>query len=133
MPQNRITLIARADAKPDADWNHTRAQANRLAFVNSMAALRCTLGAAIDHVGLDIERLIADRAGTAEDYLMLLAAIPSSFTGDVVLIRDDGSGFLSATGRGGDRVLYPLGAADIRFYLETHDLVTGRIALQLSA
>jgi hypothetical protein len=30
-------------------------------------------------------------------------------------------------------VLYALSGYDIRFYLETHDLVTGRAALELSA
>lgn len=46
------------------------------------------------------------------------------------LVRDDGSGVLSSTGRGGDRSLFALRSSDVRFYLETHDLVTGRVALE---
>jgi len=40
---------------------------------------------------------------------------------------------MSASGRGGDRVLYALSPYDVRFYLETHDMVTGRAALELTA
>jgi hypothetical protein len=129
----RITLIAREATKPDVDWNHSRALVRRMAFLDSVNALRFALGAALHDVGLDVERIIVDRAGNAEEFLHLLAGLPSDFTGDMLLIRDDGSGFLSATGRGGDRVLYALSGYDIRFYLETHELVTGRAALELTA
>lgn len=129
----RITLIARQATKPDADWNHSRAVAQRVAFLDSVNALRFALGAALHDVGLDVERIIVDRAGDAEEFLHLLANVPCEFGGDMLFIRDDGSGFLSASGRGGDRVLYALGGYDIRFYLETHDLVTGRAALELTA
>lgn len=129
----RITLIARQPTKPDFDWNHSRARAQRVAFLDSVSALSFALGAAMNDVGLDVERIIVDRTGDAEAFLNLLSGIPSEFTGDLLFIRDDGAGFLSATGRGGDRVLYALSGYDIRFYLETHDLVTGRAALELSA
>jgi hypothetical protein len=131
--EQRITLIARQATKPDVDWNHSRARVHRVAFLDSVNALHFALGAALHDVGLDVERIIVDRAGSPEEFLNLLAGAPVEFTGDMLFIRDDGSGFLSATGRGGDRVLYALGGYDIRFYLETHDLVTGRAALELSA
>ena len=129
----RITLIARQPTKPDVDWNHSRARVQRVAFLDSVNALSFALGAAMNDVGLDVERIIVDRAGDADEFLRLLSGVPSEFTGDMLFIRDDGAGFLSATGRGGDRVLYALSGYDIRFYLETHDLVTGRAALELSA
>ncbi|HVG24132.1 MAG TPA: hypothetical protein VND45_08275, partial [Thermoanaerobaculia bacterium] len=78
-------------------------------------------------------RVIIDRTGAAEEFLDLLTAFPAEFTGDALLIRDDGTGVLSATARGGDRVLYKLLAHDVRFYLETHDLVASRVALELTA
>ena len=129
----RITLIARQPTKPDFDWNHSRARVQRVAFLDSVNALSFALGAAMHDVGLDVERIIVDRSGNAEEFLHLLSGVPSEFTGDMLFIRDDGAGFLSATGRGGDRVLYALSGYDIRFYLETHDLVTGRAALELTA
>jgi hypothetical protein len=129
----RITLIARQPTKPDFDWNHSRARAQRVAFLDSVNALSFALGAAMNDVGLDVERIIVDRTGDAEAFLHLLSGIPTEFTGDLLFIRDDGAGFLSATGRGGDRVLYALSGYDVRFYLETHDLVTGRAALELTA
>jgi hypothetical protein len=130
---DRITLIAREATKPDVDWNYARCRNQRVAFLDSVNALRFALGAALYDVGLDVERIIVDRAAAADEFLDLLAGTPGEFTGDVLFIRDDGAGFLSATGRGGDRVLYALSDYDIRFYLETHDLVTGRAALQLTA
>lgn len=129
----RITLVARPAAKPDVDWNYGRSNQHRVAFLDSVNALRFALGAALQDVGLDVERIIVDRAGSDGDFLDLLATVPGEFCGDIAYIRDDGSGFLSASGRGGDRVLYALNAHDIRFYLETHELVTGRAALLLSA
>lgn len=129
----RITLIARRATRPDADWNYASCRNQRVAFLDSVGALRFALSAALHDVGLDIERIIVDRAGDSEQFLSLLATAPSEFNGDMLFIRDDGGGFLSATGRGGDRVLYALSDYDIRFYLETHDLVTGRAALSLTA
>lgn len=131
--QQRITLIAREMSKPDVDWNYANSAPRRVAFLESVAALRLALGTALFDVGLDIERVIIDRAGCSNDFLKLLAGVPSEFAGDMLLINDDGAGFLSATGRGGDRVVYALSADDMRFYLETHELVTGRAALRMIA
>jgi hypothetical protein len=131
MHDRRVTLVARQPFKPDLDWNYMQARTNRVAFVDSVNSLKFALGASLD---VDIERVILDRSAAAEDFLELLSVLPPAFAGDALLIRDDGSGFLSATGRGCDRVLYSLGHHDVRFYLETHDLVTARSgAIELSA
>lgn len=45
------------------------------------------------------------------------------FAGDVLMVREDETGFLSSLARGGDRILYALCATDIRFYLEAHRLI----------
>ncbi|HEY0156270.1 MAG TPA: hypothetical protein VGF28_03170 [Thermoanaerobaculia bacterium] len=133
MSDQRVTLIAREATKPDVDWNYSRCRSQRVAFLDSVQAVRFALGAALYDVGLDVERVIVDRAADADEFLDLLAGMPGEFNGDVLLLRDDGGGFLSATGRGGDRVLYALRQHDVRFYLETHELVTGRAALGLTA
>ena len=129
----RLTLIARNSAKPDVDWNHAACMRFSLAFVESIEALAFALSTAVREVGLDVGRVIVDRAGDGDRFLALLTRLPAEFTGDVLFIRDDGAGVLSATGRGGDRVLYALTPKDIRFYLETHDLVTGRVMMRRSA
>jgi hypothetical protein len=129
----RVTLIARESTKPDFDWNYVGRASTSVAFIESVAVLRYALVAAVTEVGLDIGRVIVDRAGAADEFLELLTALPAQFTGDVLLIRDDGTGVMSATARGGDRVLYALRAHDVRFYLETHNLVTGRMALGMTA
>ncbi|HYC60972.1 MAG TPA: hypothetical protein VEK79_15525 [Thermoanaerobaculia bacterium] len=131
--EHRITLIARQANKPDVDWNYARCHCTNVAFLESIAALKFAVRTSVLGAGLDIERVIVDRAGSAEDFLDLLASMPAELAADIMFIRDDGSGFLSATGRGGDRVLYALAAQDVRFYLEAQDLVTGRAALSLTA
>ena len=131
--EERITLIARNANQPDVDWNYAQARTQRVAFVDTLAAVEFVLGAALNDVGLDVERIIVDRAGHADEYLDLLASTPDEFAGDVVLIRPDGNGWLSATGRGGNRILYAMSSSDVRFYLEAHDLVTGRAVMQMTA
>jgi hypothetical protein len=46
------------------------------------------------------------------------------------MIREDDSGFLSATSRGDGRILYALSAEDMEFYLETQRLVVPTEAMQ---
>lgn len=128
---SRATIIARTATKPDLDWNSRSGRP--VAFVESVRSLRYALDAAVTDVGIDVCRVIVDRAGHGDDFLDLLAGLPGAFLGDVLLIRDDGSGVLSAVARQGNRVLYALGPHDVRFYLETLDLVTGRVALGLTA
>jgi hypothetical protein len=129
---NRITLIARQDTKPDVDWNYTRCRGQNVTFLDSIGALKFAVRSARQD-GLDIERMIIDRSGSAGDFLDLLVAVQSELVGDILLIHDDGAGFMSSTGRGGDRLLYALTPNDVRFYLETLDLVTGRVASLKSA
>jgi hypothetical protein len=135
MPEHdeRITLITRHPTKPDVDWNYAGCACANVAFLDSVNVLKFALRSAVMPGGLDISRVIVDRAGTAEQFLELLSDIPGELAADVLFIRDDGSGFLSATGRGGDRVLYNLARVDVRFYLETQNLVTGRAALSMTA
>lgn len=131
--RTRVTLIAREAAKPAMDWSTSGSQRMNLAFVASVRALRFALAAAVTEVGLDVGRVIVDRTGSADEFLDLLATLPAEFQGDVMLVRDDGTGVLSATARGGDRILYKLMAHDVRFYLEAHELVASRVALELTA
>lgn len=127
----RISMIARAGATPDRDWNDAGSPTVRLLFTESFNALRFALRASAS-AQLDIERVIVDRAATDGDFLELLSTLPQDFAGDVLLIGSE-KAYLSACGRGGDRVLYALRDIDVRFYLETHELVTGRVAERMAS
>jgi hypothetical protein len=81
----------------------------------------------------DVERIIIDRSASADEFLRFLTALPAQATGDVVSLAADGGAFLSAVGRGGDRVLYLLGASDVAFYLETNRLTAPYAALVIAA
>lgn len=121
-------MIARPGALPDRDWNDSASASARLLFTESLAALKFALRAVSPQ--LDLERVIIDRAGTPAEFLELLATLPQEFSGDLLFIAEDTRSYLSALGRGGDRVLYALQEHDVRFYLETHELVTGRVCAE---
>ena len=117
----RVTLVATASEGAEILWSRA-ASMSRLLFFDTIAELRFSIDFADGVVNLDAERVIVE-SGSAEEFLALLSQIPFSFLGDVVLIRDDRSGYLSAVGRGGDRILYVMNADDVKFYLEVSELV----------
>jgi len=129
----RITLVARRAGTADRDWDASRDAANRIIFLEAFTVLRYALGSGIVEMQQDVERVILDRCATAAQYLDLLTALPQEFSGDVVYVRPDDTGFMSATGRGGDRVLYSLSREDVRFYLEAHELVGRGVAAEAAA
>ncbi len=119
----RITLISRPPQLPERKWDRSHGAASRLVMLDSFTVLRYSVARSLVDLDVDVERIVLDRSSSASEYLALLAQLPHQFGGDVLMIRDDETGFLSAAGRGGDRVLYALSAPDLRFYLETHGLV----------
>ncbi|HYR30179.1 MAG TPA: hypothetical protein VEU30_17060 [Thermoanaerobaculia bacterium] len=120
MADERLTLVVTREGHPA--WNPAH-----VLCVDSLPRMHATLGA------LDVERIILDNTVSAEEYLFLLAKLPHEVAGDVVLLTESGGAFISATGRGGDRVMYALAAHDVGFYLDNYDLVSRRDHLAASA
>lgn len=119
----RITMVL---GNPDCSahvWNQSIDAPGRTIFVQNLAMLRHALHGAVAELGQDIERVVLDGCASASEFLDLLARLPNEFVGDVVFVTERGSGFLSAIGRGGDRVLNSFGAQDLDFYLEAHGLI----------
>lgn len=125
----RITLISRNGRTAPRSWDMSGNAPSRVIAVDSLLVLRYALAGGLAEVNRDVERVVLDRTTSASEYLALLASLPAPFAGDVLLITNDDSGFLSSLARGGDRVLYALSATDARFYLETHGLVTSKAAI----
>ena len=119
----RITLISRSRSAPQRPWLAAPDAPRRLIFVGSFGVIPYALARGVEELGKDIEAVVIDGAADAAEYLHLLSRLPASYAGDVVLIQDD-SAFVSATGRGGDRVLYALGPDDVQFYLEAKRLTS---------
>jgi hypothetical protein len=117
-----ITLVCRGGSAPDRPWIIGRDAPHRVIFVGSFGMIPYALARGVEELREDIDSVIIDGTATAAEYLHLLSALPPSYHGDVVLIESD-SAFISATGRGGDRVLYALRPEDVQFYLETKMLV----------
>ena len=119
----RITLVHRNPAITSRDWDCSPDASTRIIFVRTVAVLEYALKNAVAELHRDVERVVIDRSATAADCLELLARLPNEYQGDVLLVRQDGTGYLSASARGDGRVLYPLSEDDIEFYLLTHGLV----------
>lgn len=119
----RITLVSRSKSAPDRPWLMDRDSPRRLIFVESFGVIPFALARGVEELGRDVEGVIIDGTATAAEYLHLLSTLPAAFGGDVVLLHDDHA-FVSAMGRGGDRVLYALHTADVQFYLETKMLTS---------
>lgn len=128
MSGKRITLVCRGASTPDRDWNMSKNSSTRLLVTNEVKVLAYAVNSCSEDLGIDVERIIVDRLLTADGYLQFLAELPNNFLGDTLYIREDGFGYLSATARGNGRVVYSLAPHDVRFYLETSGVVTGRIA-----
>jgi len=119
----RITLVSRSKSAPERPWSDSRDSPCRLIFVESFGVIPFALTRGVEELGRDVEGVIIDGTATAAEYLHLLSALPAAYAGDVVLIQEH-CAFVSATGRGGDRVLYALRPDDVQFYLETKMLTS---------
>lgn len=119
----RITLVNHTPALSARDWDCAFEAATRIIFVRSVSILEYALRQAVAELERDVERVVIDRAATPGESLELLARLPQEFHGDVLIIREDGGGFLSASARGEGRLLYPLSVDDVEFYLITHGLL----------
>jgi len=120
----RNTLIARAVPTPDRDWKLSDLASTRLLMIDTSAGLEPKLRETLEALDFDVARVIVEGQHSPMEFLRLLAAIPSVLRADVLWIAPDESAFLSAIGRGGDRILYLLPADQVRFYLEINELVT---------
>lgn len=121
LENSRVTFVASDPARSEILWSRA-ATANRLLFLDSIDELRLAIDFAISENDFEAERVILER-GSAEEFLNLLAQVPREFLGDIVMLRDDRSGYLSAIGRGGDRSLQLMTPVDVGFYLEISRLV----------
>jgi len=92
-------------------------------FIPNLALLRQAIHGGLSGLRQDVERVVLDGCASAAEFLDLLASLPMEFVGDVVFGTEQGPGFISAMGRGGDRVLHAFNAIDLDFYLETHGML----------
>ncbi|HEV8660783.1 MAG TPA: hypothetical protein VGS96_19430 [Thermoanaerobaculia bacterium] len=108
---------------PERSWQLSSGAARRIELLDSWSMLRATFLSPLVKNDVDVERIVFDRSCSESEYLAFLSELPPEFRGDVIMIRDNDTGFLSATGRGGGRILYALSAEDTEFYLEKQGLV----------
>jgi len=118
----RLTLVTR-HRRSLRDWNVSATRSLTFLDVNANAVE--VLADVVADESLDVARIIIDGCLTTRDFLDVLTSVPHSNAADILWIDDDGSAYLSAGGRGGDRLLYRLKAHDVDFYLAVHGLLVG--------
>ncbi|MEO8036703.1 MAG: hypothetical protein ABI837_19870 [Acidobacteriota bacterium] len=101
-----------------SDWTHCFVECE-IVNVAEFSVLASTLRA-LHEEGREVERVVIDGSMPAASCLEFLATLPRRFMGDILFIAREGRTFLSATGRGGDRILYMLEPRDVLFYLQVH-------------
>jgi len=115
----RFTLITSGSEAPPRNWNDDASAPERIIVIKSFAVLSYLLSNGPDAATHDVARIIIDHAASPIEFLEMLASLPHEVTADVLLINGPVA-FLSAMGRGGDRVMYRLSAEDVDFYLLMH-------------
>lgn len=121
----RLSLIARSAAASRRDWKCGSA-VRLIPFIEGDCTPGVALGGILHDPSLDLARVIVEGVSETRSFLNVLASMPPGSGVEILWICDDGGGYLSSVGRAGDRVLYGLQPADVRFYLEVHDLVVER-------
>ena len=117
--RSRITLVFPDSSGTVLDWDRPERD-HSVITVSNFNLLHAALQAGVEEFGRDIERVIFDRSVDADDFLSFLCSLPAEFRGDVLRIRPDGSGTISASSpRGDGRFLYSLSVEDVGFYLRT--------------
>src|SRR4051812_46759218 len=129
----RITLVNRHAAVTSRDWDSSPGASTHIIFVKAFSVLEYALRNAVTELHRDVERVVIDRSASAAQCIDLLARLPNQFHGDLLIIRDDGTGYLSASARGEGRMLYPLSVDDVEFYLITHGLVVEEEPARMTA
>jgi len=109
----RITLVNSIGRS--RDWCLGDDAPSRIVFGSFFKIIRHTFNGEIHELGEDIERVIIDRTASAAEFLELLAHLADDFVFNVILIHDGETAYLSASGRGGGRLLYALRGEDVRF------------------
>lgn len=109
--QKTTLVLIRQGTDTHADWFHEGA-----IVLNNYSLLVGALHAGVTEYGREVARVIVDRSLAPAQFLDLLSRLPMGFRGDVLLIQEDGSGYLSAISRDEGRYLYSLTPSDIRFY-----------------
>lgn len=131
MNRDKTTLILTNEPFANIDWRNAEAVDSRLITVHSLDLLLHSIYSAQRDFHVHVARVILDGSVTAGQWLELLTSIPLEFSGDMLWIDSYGGGYLSASGRSGDRALYRITAEDIPFYLEASGISTPDVSLSL--
>jgi hypothetical protein len=111
----RLTVIFTAGEDKRENWSHPDDAAVRMLRLNTRSVVDDALLLLQDDI--DVDRIVIDRSISATEFLRLLTVIPAEYQGDVMLVQEDGTAFLSAATRGAGRVMYSLNVPDTLFYL----------------
>ncbi|MDX1583816.1 MAG: hypothetical protein R3338_09480 [Thermoanaerobaculia bacterium] len=115
--RERATLVLKPEGASLLDWEKSEATDSRVIPTWNLNLLKESLHLAIEHVDVEVKRVVFDQSIDAEEWLEFLSAMPLGFRGDVLFVVGEDKAFLSAVGRADERVIYKLNRNDLEFYL----------------
>ena len=118
--ESSVTLVAAADTELER-WSASQASGLYM-LVPDTAMLESMLRSPVVRATGEIIRVVFDGGFDLDRYLLLIATLPDRFNGEVLFIREDGSGYLSTRELKTERTVKAISAMDVEVYLRWHGL-----------
>ena len=118
--ESAVTLVTAADTEL-ARWTAGE-NAGLYMVVPDSDMLESMLRSPIVRATGEIVRVIFDGSIDLDRYLLLIATLPDRFAGEILFIREDGSGYLSTRELKTTRTVKAINRMDVEVYLRWHKL-----------
>lgn len=115
-----VTLVTAADTEL-ARWTAGEGD-GRYMVVPDFDMLESMLRSPFVRATGEIVRVVFDGGIDLDRFLLLVATLPEQFDGEILYIRDDGSGYLSSRELKTTRTVKAISEMDVEVYLRWHSL-----------
>lgn len=118
--ESSVTLVTAADAEL-ARWTAGE-DAGRYMVVPDSDMLESMLRSPVVRATGEIVRVVFDGGIDLDRFLLLVATLPDRFDGEILFIRENGSGYLSTRELTTTRTVKAISEMDVEVYLRWHGL-----------
>jgi hypothetical protein len=115
-----VTLVCPAEAEA-ARWSEDARSHNYL-VVSDIDTLEGMLRSPVMQAAGEVTRVIIDGGAELDRFLLLVATIPETFRGEILFVRQDGSGHLSSREVDNLRTVRTISREEVEIYLRWHNL-----------
>ena len=118
--ESSVTLVAAGETELER-WSASQG-AGQYMLVPDTDMLESMLRSPVVRATGEITRVVFDGVIDLDRYLLLIATLPARFTGEILFIREDGSGYLSTRELKSERTVKAISGLDVEVYLRWHGL-----------